>query len=340
MKKFILLSILFTAFQGFSQIPSGYYDDAEGLNGDALRSALQEIIEDHSSQSYSSLWTHFQSTDQKPNGEVWDMYSDNPDGPEPFVFQFGSDQCGNYGGEGDCYNREHSFPKSWFGDQSPMNTDLFHLYPTDGYTNGIRSNHPYGETDSPTYTSENGSKRGTSSVTGFVGTVFEPIDEYKGDFARTYFYMLTRYMDQVDGWSSFMLQDDDFSAWALTMLMEWHEEDPVSQKEIDRNNAVYDIQNNRNPFIDDPEFVDLIWGEPIGVEEAADNDFDMWWSEGTVHFSDNVARAELFVYSTTGQLVMKKTVSGNSVNQLDLDNGMYIIQLHTGSTFEVLRVVR
>ncbi|MGM0496574.1 MAG: endonuclease [Bacteroidota bacterium] len=273
--KFLKISILFTVFTLFSGLliaqPDGYYDDADGLTGEELKTELHEIINDHNEQSYSSLWTHLEDTDAKSDGTVWDMYSDNPDGDTPYEFTFGDHQCGTYQEEGDCYNREHSFPKSWFGDVSPMNTDMFHIYPTDGYVNGKRANLPFGETESPDWISENGSKKGSCSYSGYSGTIFEPIDEYKGDFARTYFYMVTRYEDKVDGWENngdgadAMLDGTTFPAfkeWAIDILVEWHNEDPVSQKEIDRNDAVYDVQNNRNPFIDNPEYVNNIWGEP------------------------------------------------------------------------------
>ncbi|MBC8399937.1 MAG: endonuclease, partial [Candidatus Marinimicrobia bacterium] len=130
--------------------PAGYYNSAEGLIETALQQALHDIIDNHTSVSYTSLWTHFQSTDRKSNGKVWDMYSDIPGGTPPYEYTFVSDQCGNYSAEGDCYNREHSWPKSWFNENSPMNTDLFHLYPTDGYVNGRRGNYPYGEVGTAT----------------------------------------------------------------------------------------------------------------------------------------------------------------------------------------------
>jgi len=254
--------ILLIISSTLAQIPTGYYDTAEGLSGEDLRLALHNIIDDHNVQSYSSLWTHFQSTDKKPNNKVWDMYSDVPGGTPPYEYTFGSDQCGNYGGESDCYNREHSWPKSWFNNASPMNSDLFHLYPTDGYVNGMRSNYPFGEVSDATWTSQNGSKRGTMDAYGFSGTVFEPIDAYKGDFARTYFYMSARYYTEDAGWdNNDMVNGADLKEWAVDMLLDWHEADPVSEKEIDRNNAVYDIQDNRNPFIDHPEWVDCIWVE-------------------------------------------------------------------------------
>ncbi len=245
-----------------AQIPSGYYDNANGLSGSALKTALHNIIDDHTVKSYDDLWTAFQTTDKKDDESVWDMYSN-------CSFTFGSNQCGSYTNECDCYNREHSFPQSWFSSGSPMVSDLFHIYPTDGKVNGFRSNYPFGETSSPTTTTGNGSKLGSCSYPGYTGTVFEPIDEYKGDFARTYFYMATRYEDVIAGWyansteADAVLQANNFPVyeeWFLNMIMEWHTNDPVSTKETERNDAVYGIQNNRNPFIDHPEYVGYIWG--------------------------------------------------------------------------------
>lgn len=266
MKKLSLLfsALLFVSLS-FAQIPTGYYEDVQGQSGEQLKTVLHTIIKDHSVQSYTpGVWTAFYTTDRKPNGKVWDMYSDVPGGTPDYEWTIGSDQCGNVGsGEGVCYNREHSFPRSWFGDASPMDTELFHIYPTDGYVNGKRGSYPYGEVSAPTWTSSNGSKLGPNITAGYSGTVFEPIDEYKGDFARTYFYMATRYEDIISNWNSVVLDGSTYpvyTEWHLDMLIRWHEEDPVSQKETDRNNAIYDIQHNRNPFIDHPEYVASVWG--------------------------------------------------------------------------------
>ncbi len=267
MKKLLVLFTLFISISFFSlaQAPNGYYDEANGLAGAELKTALSSIIDGHTVISYDGLWTAFKFTDKKPNGKVWDMYSDVPGGTPAYEYTFGSDQCGNYSGEGSCYNGEHSFPKSWFDGGKPMYSDMFHLVPTDGYVNGQRGNFPFGEVGSATWTSTNGSKKGTSSYPGYSGTVFEPIDEYKGDFARGYFYMATRYESKISGWNSPMLNGTSYPAyteWAVNLLMDWHEQDPVSQKEIDRNNKIYsDYQHNRNPFIDHPEYVNLIWGD-------------------------------------------------------------------------------
>lgn len=252
----------------FATIPAGYYNTATGT-GATLKTQLYSIVSGHTVKSYDYLWTAFETTDVKSNGKVWDMYSDIPSGTPPYEFTFITAQCGYYAVEGDCYNREHSFPKSWFSDAAPMYSDLFHLYPTDGKVNGIRSNYPFGEVSSATSTSLNGSKLGNCSYPGYSGIVFEPIDEYKGDFARTYFYMATRYQDVIAGWyansteANAVLQNNAFpvfETWFLNMLGEWHVDDPVSQKETARNDAVYAIQGNRNPFIDHPEYVYSIWG--------------------------------------------------------------------------------
>lgn len=258
----------------FGQIPPGYYDQATGKTGTELHTALHNIIKGHNSVSYSSLYFHFKSTDVKPGNVVWDMYSDVPGGTPAYVFHYTSgDECGNYSGEGDCYNREHSWPNSWFGGEVyPMYSDMFHLYPTDGYVNNRRGNYPYGEVSAATWTSTNGCKVGNCTTPGYSGVVFEPLDEYKGDFARTYFYMSTRYYTEDSGWpGSPQTTGSQLKPWAKSMMLQWSTDDPVSAKETDRNNLVYGIQNNRNPYIDHPEYANLIWGYPVGVNEKANN---------------------------------------------------------------------
>lgn len=248
-----------------AQPPSGYYDAADGIQGGAtLKTAFFNIIKNPDVLSYNGLLDAFKTTDRRPdNGKVWDMYSDVPGGTAPYYYNFG-ETCGNYSGEGSCYNREHSFPKSWFGGKvPPMNSDLFHLYPTDGKVNGQRGSYPYGEVGIANWTSQNGSKRGDNTFGSYRGTVFEPIDAYKGDFARSYFYMVTAYENRVAAWNSPQLGGNSypaFSTWSKDMLLKWHREDPVSQKEIDRNNAVYGFQHNRNPYIDFPDLAEYVWG--------------------------------------------------------------------------------
>lgn len=259
MKRIIFLSLLLClALRSLGQPASGYYTSATGHCGADLKTALHHIIEAHTVRTYTQLWDDFRSTDRRPDGKVWDMYSNMTN------FTFGDDQAGNYTQEGEVYNREHSFPKSWFNEEYPMYTDLHHIVPTDGYVNNRRGNLPFGETDRPAYASAGSwSLVGPSSTDGYSGTVFEPNDEYKGDFARIYFYMVTCYEDKVAGWESPMLASNAYPAytdWALRMLMRWAADDPVSPKETERNNSVCALQGNRNPFVDFPGLEEYVWG--------------------------------------------------------------------------------
>ena len=323
MKYRIFLFCLLASCFVRAQVPSGYYNAADNQGGQALRYALYSIIKNHSSLSYSALWDAFYSTDARPdNGKVWDIYSDNPTGNTAYYFTFGSDQCGNYSGEGDCYNREHSVPKSWFNDQAPMYTDLFHLYPTDGWVNNKRGNLPLGEVSNPTWTSTNGSKVGPCSTSGYSGTVFEPIDAYKGDLARTYLYMTVCYMDKKLDYEQSMFTKGSLQPWALQMMLRWHEQDPVSQKEIDRNNAVYALQGNRNPFIDFPELAGKIYGAD-SIHLFHPNSLEEWanpsrWLLYPVPATDHVelvppmpveSEVLMQVIDLTGQLMWQKTFS-------------------------------
>ncbi|MBE0676358.1 MAG: endonuclease [Bacteroidales bacterium] len=272
MKRGILILVLACLFATIvlAQPPAGYYLTAEGKTGLELKQALHNIIDGHTESTYTDLWTHFRTADDKSDGYVWDMYSDKPGLTPPYVYIFGDNQCGNYTKEGDCYNREHSFPKSWFGGEIlPMYTDLFHVYPTDGWVNNKRGNYPFGEVSSATWTSLNGSKLGANTWPGYSGTVFEPIDAYKGDFARSMFYMAARYYSEDASWpGSEMVTGAEPKSWAVAMLLNWHNADPVSPKETERNDAVYTIQGNRNPFIDKPEYATYIWGDPSAADET------------------------------------------------------------------------
>ncbi|MBP5572764.1 MAG: endonuclease, partial [Bacteroidales bacterium] len=239
-----------TALQ--AQIPNGYYNNADGKTGDELKVALHNIINGHSVKSYSSLNDIYAYTDCDSDGKIWDIYSNKR-------WSLSND-CGSYDSEGDCWNKEHTWPQSWFNEKSGPKSDLFHVMPTDGYVNNRRSNYPYGEVSHATWTSSNGSKLGRCTTSGYSGTVFEPVDEYKGDIARNFFYMSVRYYNEDSGWgSSGMTNKSEIKDWAMTMLLRWSDEDPVSDKEIARNNAVYGYQNNRNPFIDHPEYARMIW---------------------------------------------------------------------------------
>ncbi|MDO9255389.1 MAG: endonuclease [Bacteroidales bacterium] len=355
MKK-TLLTILLVALLVITkaQIPAGYYTNAIGKTGAPLKTALYDIIKNHTSISYTALWTAYTTSDKKTDGKVWDMYSN-------CAFTFVTNQCGNYSVECDCYNREHSFPQSWFNEASPMVSDMFHVYPTDGKVNGYRSNYPFGVVTKPTYTSSNGSKLGPCTFPGYTSTVFEPIDEYKGDFARTYFYMATRYENLIASWQSNGNANEIlngtsfpcFDAWFLNLLFTWNASDPVSQKEIDRNNVVYNsYQHNRNPYIDHPEYANLVWGMSTSITEAPAYKVLQVYPNPVSEMCTVSLPADLnqqntvfTVYSSTGIPVFAPvTVSGDKavLNLENVPSGFYLVRLANDnySTIYQARIIK
>lgn len=277
----LFLSIL-TGLTAWADIPIGYYRNAIDKQDEALMTALEGIINAHTELSYNYLWDAYLNTDMGSDGYYIDMYSD-------CKYNHSTTHVGNATYVGQGLNREHSFPKSWFGGEiAPMFTDLTMIIPTDAYVNQRRGNNPYGMCANGityTYTDPDTEetwtmkgKLGKSTYDGFTATVFEPDDEYKGDFARIYFYMVTCYKSQVEIWPGSGQLDYEsngykaFSDWSIQMLMEWHRADPVSQKEIIRNEAVYKEQGNRNPFVDHPELAEHIWGIKQNIA---------WTGEGT-----------------------------------------------------------
>ncbi len=314
--KRILLSILCAIFTlslvAKSVTPAAslpaYYESIDGKSGKALFDAVQKVTKTgYSSLGYDGLWDAYPYTDVHENGYVWDMYSDCT------WKSINSNHCGNYSNECDCYNREHSIPKSWYGGTtSGPGCDIFHLVPTDGKVNGIRSNYPFGEVSSADY-NKHGNKKGTAKSITIIGgntiagntgatisasgTVFEPRDEYKGDFARGYMGALLKWAGDkafTDGEGSktfttnFSTGSFGLTKYGVALLMKWHRQDPVSQKEVDRNNGIQQTQGNRNPFIDYPYLAEYIWGEKAGetlylddIMTAYDADFVLGESDGS-----------------------------------------------------------
>jgi endonuclease I len=269
----------------------GYYKNAYGKTGAALKTALQTIISTgHVAQGYGGLWTLYKTADIIPAGVtptpvapsgaitgikaspaagsivIWDIYSNYSDDGSLakywFTWQTHQDS-GSGSGEAAVYNREHTWPVSYFGGNtgSVPGNDGHHILPTDKIVNAWHGNDAYGEVGTLTRTSLNGTKFGSAkSDLGYSGAVTEVIDIYKGDLARMHFYMAVRYYNDslFTVTCPFANNGAKLKAWYDTMLKRWHTMDPVSQKEIDRNNAVKAHQGNRNPFIDYPGLVDLV----------------------------------------------------------------------------------
>jgi endonuclease I len=301
-----------------------YYQKANGKKGSELKTAMFNIIKNPNVVDYDSLWYAYNISDKRVlNGEeiIWDMYSTISRYPL-YTYPHGTGAGNTEGVKG--IQREHSLVKKWFNpedapasgtktyaDVRPMYSDLVHVIPTDAVCNNNRNDLCYGEIGDPNnvdWQSAEGfskkSKQGGCSTPGWAEQtenaakkrVYEPNDEYKGDLARIYFYMVMCYepgyltwtpvRDEsykktgeavtLNGkhcgtWTSDMFNVEEteegtdayqpFAPWAFDMLIRWSKEDPVSQKEKDRNEIVWQLQGNRNPFVDYPGLEDYIWGD-------------------------------------------------------------------------------
>jgi len=345
-------------------IPAGYYDAAAGLYGSALLIALHNIIKGHTALSYSFTATAFHHTDKRPDGNVWDVYSDVPGGTPPYEFVFGP--LGSSGSEGIAYNREHSFPQSWFGGSVlPMYSDLWIIYPTDSKVNSERGNFPYGKVGTATWTSLNGTKLGNCVSPGYSSTCFEPIDGYKGDLSRSQFYVATRYFNEDASWpGGASTSKSQLLPWAADQYLLWSIGDPVSWKERVRNAAIYEYQHNRNPFVDHPEFASAIYDSTnvAGVDPASAPQHAMLQAampnpfQARTVLAYNLARqgrVVLRIYDVSGRLV-RSLVSGamqeaghHSVEWDGRDvagaatgAGLYFGRLEAGGESDVRRLVR
>jgi len=277
-KVFIALLFFLSCFWGsiFAAIPLNYYSGIEGKQTAVLKTALHDIIcKDTSAYlKYGSgtnhTWQGFYSTDRDTiTNLVLDMYSDSLRYfPDNYVAL-------SYPGFGQSIHIEHSVPKSWWGcdidHPDCAAEDLNHLFPADGKANISKNDNPLGVVTGVVSYSNGVSKIGYGSYTGYSGTVFEPADKFKGDFARAYFYMATAYEHYVNKWDTSkpenMMEHNTYPVlkqWAINLLLQWHRQDTVSQKERTRQEKVFTIQHNRNPFIDYPDLVEYIWGSKAG----------------------------------------------------------------------------
>lgn len=359
MKKSYFLLFLLSSFIGLAQ-PAGYYDTATG-NGYTLKTQLFNIIGPHTKIAYSpGLWNLYPSSDAKPDGKVWDIYSS-------CIFTFGTvatggNQDNGTGGNLPCerFNREHTFPKSWFGGVAgtEMYSDAFHVMPTDKKINGLRGNLAYGIVGTNTIPASYSTtcKVGNNiAANGPNITVFEPSDEYKGDVARNYFYMATCYQNVISSWQTIDPSGDAFldgtntkvyEQWALDMLYQWHLSDPVSAKEIARNNAVYAVQGNRNPFIDHPEWVQRIWGANLSTDSfdmlASVNIYPNPTNDHRINIETLTELDEIQLISINGQIMQQVSHPKANQNVYTLENlpqGFYLLKLNSDNHTIVKKIV-
>lgn len=353
MKHFYTLLLLLITLTLSAQ-PAGYYASATGT-GYTLKTQLKQIIDDINDglsteylsvdNGYGGLYTTYLTSDidsyYENDGTVLDMYSENPSGPDAYEYTYGINQDPGSGGtsEGEYYNREHIIPQSIFNSVSPTKNDAHFVIPSDKYVNAQRGNLPFGKVQTANYTSSNGTKRGNNLNSGYSAgyssTVFEPINEFKGDIARMYFYFVTRYEDDLTGYNAYDMFDGSASQALdqtfLNILYTWHTQDPVSQRELDRNNKIFIAQNNRNPFIDHPEYVLSIWGSLLSNEDFKATDLKMYPNplKGNYLNIDTTNNLNIEIYDVLGKLVLESNVNSNikKINVGTLHNGIYIVRL-------------
>ena len=259
----IAAAVSLTAAAGY---PEGYYNRMDGKKKEALKTAAKQCVQSHSRLEYYELPNYWQYSDVYPElvdgmKRWWDMYSDA-------IYLIRPGQTGKQSFSANKMQREHAVPKSWWKrsgnvEYTPAYSDMWNLYPSDAAANQAKSNYPFGETRTTKF--DNGVTKVGAPKAGYGGgasTVFEPADEYKGDFARAVFYMATVY-DDLTWVYDYMFVSNTYPSlvpWAVNMLLQWSRQDPVSQKEIDRNDYVEQYQGNRNPFVDFPNLAEYIWG--------------------------------------------------------------------------------
>lgn len=380
-----LLLLIFFSIMGFAQAPATYYTNATGT-GYALKTQLKDIISTgHVGQPYGTgLWslyaTSLRDVYYENDNSLLDIYSENPNGVDPYNFTTVSQQCGNYNAEGICYNKEHLIPQSYFNSEMPMYSDAHHVVPSDGKVNGWRDNFPFGPvagttsnpcnggaTNTPCH-SLNGSKKGNNANTGysagFSGTVFEPIDEFKGDVARSFFYFATRYETQMAGFyttagnSSSVpaviamfdgSNDKVFTNTFLNILITWHLNDPVSQKEIDFNNAIFTFQGNRNPYIDHPDYVCQVWTAQCAALSSGsfllENTITVYPNPSNQHrinIQSEQLLDEIQLISISGQVLqrIKNPVVTDHIFSLEnLDSGFYFLRLSSNNQSVTKKII-
>ncbi|WP_262147402.1 endonuclease [Chryseobacterium foetidum] len=283
MKKFLFSAVFLSAVLS-AQAPANYYDGTAGLTGYALKTKLHNIISAKNiNWHYGDLPNYYNQTDldkyydHGPGNTtiLLDIYSEIPAGPDSYEYTSANLLSGAGTVEGMGYNREHAVPQNTFNSNYPMYSDLHFVIPTDARVNNLRNSYPYGIGNATVHHSFTNSSRVSNSAIpnyAYTNRVYEPIAEFRGDIARMLLYFAVRYEDKLPSFNYTTNVNPEmdrspfdgtaeraFEPGYITMLLQWHQQDPVSQREIDRNNAVFAIQNNRNPFVDNPQWINAIW---------------------------------------------------------------------------------
>jgi len=375
----ILLLTLALSTVACAQVPNGYYDEAEGLEGFELKTALHNIIKGFDDQSYGALADLYASNDSRngfrdryyeEDNSLLDIYSENPDSSDPYNYN-PNGSMGSGPGEGDAFNREHLIPQSYFDEGYPMRADAFHVWPTDSKVNGWRGNYAFGTVNNPGNAnpcnsgatnlpckSQNGTLKGKFVENNSI-TVMEPIDEFKGDVARAFFYFATCYQNRMSNFynsnqnsqvsamfdgSNNKVFNEDF----LNMLVAWHTMDPVSDRERDINDLIYYThQHNRNPYIDHPEWVQTVWNINMDTNDFTyqeRNDVLVYTQSnktvGVKLQNDSKSISKVSVFDLNGKLI-QSTNNPQNLKEIQFkisNSGVYILKIE-GKGLEVNKKV-
>lgn len=332
----LILFTVFTSYFSFAQIPAGYYNGTEGLEGDQLKQALHSIISGHTELNYDDLPYVLKQSDEDPanSNNVILLYTGR------------SQSKSTFGGGVDDWNREHVWAKSHggFSDSKPYGTDAHHIRPTDASVNSSRGNLDF---------DNGGSYHSEATLCRYDGDSWEPRDAVKGDVARMMFYMDVRYegggelnLDLVD----YVGTDGTPTFGKISTLLAWHHADPVDDFERNRNDVVYSFQGNRNPFIDRPEFVGIVYeGQSAGIEdELVDVSLSLYPNPVSdvlyVSAPQILNRnAEVEFINAIGQSIKKYTIVDFTrkaeIDVRNLDPGAYFIKFNSGKISRVSKIV-
>ena len=329
-------------------IPQEYYIEANGKSGEDLKETIHQIIANHVAFPYTSsstdTWDILQQSDQDPdnNNNILLVYTDRS---QDKGYRDGCNCYSNYenGTHANSWNREHVWPKSHgFPDEDDnAYTDVHNLKPSDRSVNSSRGTKDY---------DFGGSQHSEATDCLTDSDSWEPSDSVKGDIARILFYMVVRYDPGYDhNNNSFDLELVDYTTpnnndpilGKLSSLIQWHYDDPVDDFEINRNEIIYEFQENRNPFIDHPNLVSFIWGENIGenwdeslgLDNILDENLILFPnpSDGILNFNKYLNNERIEIFSLKGYKVFDQLVFNSNSITLNLDSGVYMLKISNNS---------
>ena len=326
-------------------IPTGYYDSLEGLSGNALKQAVQDIIAAPTVRlhSYADIWDIIRTADQNPenSNQIWDMYLEIP------MAKLDQQTTSSIVGK---WNREHIFCQSRGGFEVANGdtadgigvwnstsaasvvdgvSDAHHIRAENGQENSSRNNKNYGTVNSSTVYA------GPSGTQG----------SWRGDVARALFYMAVRFdgLNVVNGDPSEYLQSTSIASGNigdLATLLVWNHSDPKDDFEMNRNNYIYTWQMNRNPFIDYPLLVDYIfganfgqpWSSSLSIQNPIENKVAVYPNPTTDYIivAGLEGNSKVDIYTITGQMVQSQNFENEIRINIDLNSGMYLVKVSNG----------